>query len=944
MSFVLMILLTITLLVSVETTNASRNNDQLLARENARLAILIAIGNVQQFAGPDLKITARADILGDGNYNENSKFWTGLWDSDLAGGVDPSPVWLVSGDSPDPSAGAGAISKVMFPATPNEPEVRVPLVNIGDDNSPSGEYAFWVIDEGVKASASARRNAVPTYEAPALNSQRRITEYQAAFGVGLNSFFDGASLDIEEVDFANSLSKVFNIEDMESVRDSDDNPLRPSSGDFIETQHSLTTTAFGVLENPLEGGLKKNLSDTTYRDSFLATDEMQEFLAPKGGFLDVESGLPSRRFLTGKPYYSPRPLLTEAALYIGVFHADSIGQLRIRYHMEAEFINPYSLPLRFPEDTINDSRFPNRAMVLLFENLPTITVRDLTPDTAAPELSEDLNKFAYASPSTNLYNINSWFEILPTGTPNVPVLNPGETYQVLEPRGSQTEGLARTFNGNLIWSNNQETKPDDDADIEIRAIHPSNPVTLSVVPFDPSDEYGNPEGRAPILKFEGLAFNDFRILKKFNTGTNPFSRPTSGGYEKVDYIFAYHFRVRSDAEDFTSMQDVLTAVDLRDPDIDADDLFTDIAGESKDTSTIFDSIESDPSFAIGSKLGIFSDLDQLFDNTVRARAVTDRKSLIYDIPDGDVLSVGQLSSLHIYRRKPRSIGSPWGEDYNEAFDRYYFSPKRTNPATSEVILSSPALVSLVSPTVQEDQDDALNELTVGSFNINSTSVEAWEAVLASPVLTPEALDEGSGASIDDVSRGGAFFRMPQYQARVDEFYVTPEQIQDAADRFFGQGIRSLEGADGRLQLRRIAENIVEQLKTKGEPFSDMKTFVNSGILRDAIDETDTSGSTGTLPAVNENIMEYSNVYLTQNDILTKIAPQASTRSDTFKIRAYGATNESLTGNPGSAVWCEATVQRIPEKMDGADPMTPAGVDSPRKFQIINIRWLTDESS
>ena len=53
MSFVLLLLLSMSLLVSVETANAHNSKLRLLAKENARLGLLVAIGNLQRYAGPD---------------------------------------------------------------------------------------------------------------------------------------------------------------------------------------------------------------------------------------------------------------------------------------------------------------------------------------------------------------------------------------------------------------------------------------------------------------------------------------------------------------------------------------------------------------------------------------------------------------------------------------------------------------------------------------------------------------------------------------------------------------------------------------------------------------------------------------------------------------------------------------------------------------------------
>ena len=104
MAFVLLLLISTTLLTQVETVNASRALDQLRARENARLGLMLGLGNLQKFAGTDLVITATADALGEPgvDYNLNAKYWTGVWTSDENGGVLANPLWLVSGEMPNP--------------------------------------------------------------------------------------------------------------------------------------------------------------------------------------------------------------------------------------------------------------------------------------------------------------------------------------------------------------------------------------------------------------------------------------------------------------------------------------------------------------------------------------------------------------------------------------------------------------------------------------------------------------------------------------------------------------------------------------------------------------------------------------------------------------------------------------------------------------------------
>ena len=87
MAFVLLLLLSITTLVQVETRSADTQKDKLEAQQNALLGLKLALGDLQKLSGSDQRITASAEIFDtdastediDGVTHPN---WVGVWDSD----------------------------------------------------------------------------------------------------------------------------------------------------------------------------------------------------------------------------------------------------------------------------------------------------------------------------------------------------------------------------------------------------------------------------------------------------------------------------------------------------------------------------------------------------------------------------------------------------------------------------------------------------------------------------------------------------------------------------------------------------------------------------------------------------------------------------------------------------------------------------------------------
>ena len=266
----------------------------------------------------------------------------------------------------------------------------------------------------------------------------------------------------------------------------------------------------------------------------------------------------------------------------------------------------------------------------------------------------------------------------------------------------------------------------------------------------------------------------------------------------------------------------------------------------------------------------------------------------------------------------------------------------------------------------------------GSFNVNSTSVEAWKAFLASTLGVPY---QGE-SNVDEA----VFARTP----RQDSNPAADGDSKAPLTANAWKGYRALTLTE----IDALAGAIVHQVKLRG-PFLSLEHFVNRlpvdrnndpdrlpltstntpngigirGALQAAIEASelnplapDTASSRfRAMDSGGPDVVDIEHGFgtmidggpgqITQGDLLQPLGPYISVRSDTFKIRCSGIVNDPLSGDLVSQVWCEAVVQRLPEFVDGGQAAStslslidPNGVNDVnrqfgRRFKIVSLRWL-----
>lgn len=293
----------------------------------------------------------------------------------------------------------------------------------------------------------------------------------------------------------------------------------------------------------------------------------------------------------------------------------------------------------------------------------------------------------------------------------------------------------------------------------------------------------------------------------------------------------------------------------------------------------------------------------------------------------------------------------------------------------------------VAPTVSAlrgTRSAAANLMVDGAFNVNSTSVKAWTALLSSL--------KGNDLKLWDPIGNGA-----TNYAAASLLNPIPRFLSSAGSAALDQpwsGMRALTDP----QVKDLATQIVQQVKIRG-PFLDMADFLNRrlagttdentmGALQNAIENNTTNinqktralGVTPTSYTTINSAVGAATTFvpkntavgmpgdLMQQDLVQAFAPVMTARSDTFVVRCYGETNNPKSldsfGYPKAQAraWGEAVVQRLPEYIDQTDaklysinspalqalgdstPVNSVGAVNAtfgRRYKVVSFRWLNE---
>ncbi|BCX46305.1 hypothetical protein HAHE_02130 [Haloferula helveola] len=283
-------------LASITVSSSSRATAQGEARANARMAMMMALGQLQEALGPDQRVSANASILASADSGDGAvpnPHWTGVWSSWKAGQSDTSAVdgisyhatidgrgiggmkptydkhredhfhsWLLSltpGELEDLASAENIdLDGLLLPEEDTEAALLVGEGSLGDNSDPldfvsarlietdTGSYAWWVGDESQKARVMDDRFETDP-KAPTL--AERLFRQQAAGSTGTKAVdgLEGVTAEGEV-----QLGSLPSLQTMDLV---DGAAGAPSEG-----FHSVTPYSYSVLADVREGGLKRDLS------------------------------------------------------------------------------------------------------------------------------------------------------------------------------------------------------------------------------------------------------------------------------------------------------------------------------------------------------------------------------------------------------------------------------------------------------------------------------------------------------------------------------------------------------------------------------------------------------------------------------------------------------------------------------------------------------------
>lgn len=1104
MAFVLLLILSLSTLIQVENSSSATHQQRILAETNALLGVQLALGNLQVAAGPDQRVTATGTIIDTVDPTKSN--YTAVWDTSISGGNVGAPLaWLVSGGDQaefDPTTATNTNWPVLVSSRNGETvdAVRAAPITIQNNNTVFGQVAWWVGDEGVKATFNLAESSY--FRDPSTDENDRLAT-AGRFGMeaidGIETLYP-----YEDDNFAKDLQKTL-TRGQGKIRDTAlEVPLNDSF-------HDIGFYSRQVLANVRDGGLKEDLthffeggtdgpsgaliSGSNAPFDRITWEQLRSFynLAE-----DIETEEIAARAQTATEH-GLFPILTMmhlnfgftvASNYNGTAPIDPASRLyTIHSHIRPWFVlsNPHNLTITANNFRIEFIPSTGARLKVSYQGSSSLVSSLDTPFTriledmvfVVPQLTiapgESLY-FSLADTAEPAYDYDFEFNSGGFYSPYSGYLSNTRQQFVFQPNDDggltsiRLEGSA-TVAGDLLEDGATPNPRIRELFWELSgggayafrtSISNENELGSAQEQLQIIGPFGNGgiNRNASNMSYFGFwdinalptSLNDFTRTLYTRNGSIDMGTPASKELRTTagSMIFVLHQAITDTVDSiYTGYDGWATDYNLRSP----------VASRHKSAQTYpiayqhqasengadwfnwmtLSSLGAAPQYpwaagypqhlrtpsqpAVEVRRGIFFDIPKISTVTEQPAIASlgrlqhfNSSGWVDDMAGENISSFDDQASLNY--APSYSIGNSYASPYiprqattatdasydfidtsyqlNEVlWDRYFFSsiPQDTEDTIDFDRLPNNRLIPIATDTPDNTYratvtSAAENLYVDGAFNVNSTSVDAWYALLNS-------------------------FRGFDFNGQTDLQGIFPRSLQQAplmADGTVSGGVESQAAADANWagwrhieddlstpedrKLYQLAEAIVEEVRDRG-PFVSMADFINrrlvertasnsrhglSGTLQAALDRTlnknfdsvfdvDLSKiAGGTL--INEGIVDGDHVgsgpireldgasirpsssasaapgWILQGDLLQALAPALTVRSDTFMIRSYGSVEDPFTGKTVSEAYIEAIVQRTPFYIDDSQTpstalsdLNPTNQLAGRKFDIISIRYL-----
>jgi len=956
MSLVILLTVTISSLLTIEIRNVKQSGLIQNARQNAILAASIALGELQKHAGPDQRVTARAEILENMPEDGAQRHWTGVWDTTS---TSTNPSWLVSGLSenqpiinfrqPDSELDALLVGPERIGENASDDFVYAPRVEIGPSVA-RGNFAYWIADEGVKASLVPLLDSTRISNTTSMNDADYLvySRQRSAMTAAQPSFVTNEAHAASET----YVARLRDLEEMPYAWANGSGESSVYSKNLAGNFHDYTGLSIGLLTNTLEGGFKKDLSSITRLNPTLSSPQdnwiNESVLRALGIWEDMElEVLEPEVIRAGDSWDDPSlklaPFITEFLLGMAISgNAATIAneEVLMYYYIFAELWNPFSKALNFSPRHIYDD------IIVRITGLPEVELTNVSSGATStfqlPPLIVDLDFYDFIDGSQR-----DRFEAgrvtwtgNPAGSGSGSVVVEGQThlrrngvYIVEEPvgyiSGTTVDDFEATFSETDLliefFLKRESFDDDDDPHILIQQVEIQNYPEFAMS-YTGGDGVPN--------SYEGHPTQFFRPRNTNPHGVNRASiNQNRNGFSYYYRVYEDMFTPSSTDFDEAILQNILQR----------DRIIIDLNGPFDGMNRVF---EVDPDPPLVSRNLVFSDLDFFSAKDSSFDSNPERWAYFQDLPKHPPVELTQLNFLIFSEDGYEKLGKPNDGELNRIYDQYFLSGWVNNDDIDPDIgslLPNPRYIVETNDSLNDYDQSAFDIRVRGAFNVNSTSIDAWEGILMGSNI--EQWEYPSHSGIRQENLLSAFFNFQDFGSdafksvsSTDVEYRDPLRENLSGNRSidrlilsnvnpttpvppaFRQGFREITMH----QRREIAESIVNLIKGRERPFYSLQEFLDEGILQDAIDESGINTDTED----GSRIPMFSPGYLSQTTIASMIGSRLSPRSDTFRIISYGQSFDGIS-ETGKEVRLELLVFRNASQL----------ANNGRSFTVKGTKWL-----